>query len=169
MKKTLKAVRRNGTFGPLTDAPFDVERFLARPLVARLATDGPTVRPVWFLWEDECFWVLTGAWSRLPRRLAKNPAFELVVDTCDLDTGVTQQVVAGGQGGIVPLDNARARRKLVRYLGPDEAVWDPRFALGDASGSGGTLWARLVPDVLRIADLSFTPPGATTGEADAHG
>ncbi|QTI91076.1 pyridoxamine 5'-phosphate oxidase family protein [Streptomyces sp. AgN23] len=146
-----------------------MDRFLARPLVARLATDGPTVRPVWFLWEDESFWVLTGSWSQLPRRLAKNPAFELVVDICELETGVTQQVVAGGQGRIVPLDTARARRKLVRYLGPDERVWDPRFAPSDAPESGGTLWAHLVPDVLRIADLSFTPPGVTTGEAGARG
>ena len=30
---------------------FDVDEFLAQPLVARVATNGPTVRPVWFLWE----------------------------------------------------------------------------------------------------------------------
>jgi hypothetical protein len=28
---------------------FDINNFLAQPLVARVATNGPTVRPVWFL------------------------------------------------------------------------------------------------------------------------
>ncbi|MEU1944007.1 pyridoxamine 5'-phosphate oxidase family protein, partial [Streptomyces sp. NPDC020125] len=42
----------DGTFPGLDKAPFDVAAFLARPLVAQLATEGPRVRPVWFLWED---------------------------------------------------------------------------------------------------------------------
>jgi len=28
---------------------FDVDRFLAQPLTARIATNGPTVRPTWRL------------------------------------------------------------------------------------------------------------------------
>jgi hypothetical protein len=46
-------------------AGFDVEAFLAQPLTARVAAAGPTVRPVWFLWEDGAFWWLTGGWARL--------------------------------------------------------------------------------------------------------
>jgi hypothetical protein len=156
---SVKAVRGKGGLGSLDGAPFDVAEFLARPLVARLATAGPVVRPVWFLWEDEAFWVFTGSWSLLPRRLAKNPEFELVVDTCDLRTGVTRQVIAGGRGDTVPFDSARARRKLVRYLGADESRWDPRFAL---PAGPGAVWARLVPDVLRAVDHSFRlPDGAS--------
>jgi hypothetical protein len=34
------------------EPPFDVAAFLAKPLVARVATAGPTARPVWFLWEE---------------------------------------------------------------------------------------------------------------------
>src|SRR4051812_13060153 len=40
-------------------------RSLNQPLTARIATCGPTVRPVRFLWEDGAFWVLTGPWARL--------------------------------------------------------------------------------------------------------
>jgi hypothetical protein len=47
----------------VTSAAFDVDAFLREPLTARLATGGPTVRPVWFLWEEGAFWVLTGPWA----------------------------------------------------------------------------------------------------------
>ncbi|MDP8929864.1 MAG: hypothetical protein M3O70_15165 [Actinomycetota bacterium] len=30
-------------------AEFDLDAFLAKPLVAHIATQGPTIRPVWFL------------------------------------------------------------------------------------------------------------------------
>ena len=65
---------------------FDVDQFLAQPLTARVATNGPTVRPTWFLWEDGAFWILTGPWARLPDRVRADPAIALVVDDCDLAT-----------------------------------------------------------------------------------
>ncbi|MFI8904459.1 pyridoxamine 5'-phosphate oxidase family protein [Streptomyces albidoflavus] len=101
-------------------APPDVHDFLARPLVARVATAGPTVRPVWFLWEDGAFWWLTGAYARLGRRLAGDPVVALVVDSCDLATGQVLSVTCRGTAEVVPLDRARAVRKLTRYLGPEE-------------------------------------------------
>jgi nitroimidazol reductase NimA-like FMN-containing flavoprotein (pyridoxamine 5'-phosphate oxidase superfamily) len=59
------------------ERPFDVDAFLARPLVARVATadssGAPTVRPVWFLWEEGAVWWITGAYSRISRFLAKDP------------------------------------------------------------------------------------------------
>jgi nitroimidazol reductase NimA-like FMN-containing flavoprotein (pyridoxamine 5'-phosphate oxidase superfamily) len=67
--------------------PFDVDAFLMRPLVARVATTGPSVRPVWFCWEDGAFWWITGAYARLPEILARDPRVALVVDDCDLRTG----------------------------------------------------------------------------------
>src|SRR5687767_8864132 len=67
--------RRDGTFGPLVGAQFDVEKFLARPLVGRIALAGPVIRPFWYIWEDECFWKLTGAWSILDERLRVDPNF----------------------------------------------------------------------------------------------
>ncbi len=50
---------------PLGSSPlrqdFDLDVFLEQPLVARLATAGPLIRPVWFLWEEKAFWWLTGS------------------------------------------------------------------------------------------------------------
>ncbi|MEW2727067.1 MULTISPECIES: pyridoxamine 5'-phosphate oxidase family protein [Streptomyces] len=111
--------------------PPDVHDFLARPLVARVATAGPTVRPVWFLWEEGAFWWLTGAYARLGRRLAEDPAVALVVDSCDLATGQVLSVTCRGAAEVVPLDRARAVRKLTRYLGPEE-TWPVRFSASPA-------------------------------------
>lgn len=138
--------------------PFDVDTYLRRPLVARLATAGPTIRPIWYLWEDGAFWWLTGTWSRLPDRLRSDPQVALVVDTCDLATGRVRQVTASGAADLADYDAERARRKLRRYLGGDERRWDRRFAPDQVAG--GAMFARLVPDRLVARDLSYTPSTA---------
>lgn len=144
--------------------PFDVDAFLRRPLTARLATNGPTVRPVWFLWEDGAFWVLTGPWARLLDHVRADPAVALVVDECDLETGLVRQVIARGRAEIVPFDVERGRRKLVRYLGADEALWDERFVryLYEDPARRGTVWLRLEPVSLKAADLSFVTGSGET-------
>ncbi|MGW4823746.1 hypothetical protein ACWEP4_33575 [Streptomyces sp. NPDC004227] len=58
----------------------DVNEFLSRPLVARVATNGPEVRPVWFLWEEGAFWWLTGSYSRMELILAK-PSLTALAET----------------------------------------------------------------------------------------
>ncbi|MFD0379838.1 pyridoxamine 5'-phosphate oxidase family protein [Streptomyces sp. NPDC127112] len=75
----------------------DVDEFLARPLVARVATQGPEVRPVWFLWEDGAFWWLTGSYSRMERILAADPRVALVVDTCELADAEVLSVTCRGR------------------------------------------------------------------------
>lgn len=144
--------------GPHVANPFDLDAFLAMPLVARVATTGPagpTVRPVWYLWEEGAFWWLTGPWSRLPTLLAADPTVALVVDSCDLETGATRQVTAKGRAEVVAADPARSVRKLSRYLGPDVQTWDDRFAAYVSRPDA--VMARLVPDRLVAKDLSFRP------------
>ena len=133
---------------------FEVEEFLARPLTARVATDGPSVRPTWYLWEDGAFWILSGPWSRLPARVRVRPRIALTVDVCELDTGLVRQVVASGDADVRPFDVARGRRKLARYLGDDEARWDPRFR-AYLHDDPGTVWAHLRPSRLVAKDLSY--------------
>jgi nitroimidazol reductase NimA-like FMN-containing flavoprotein (pyridoxamine 5'-phosphate oxidase superfamily) len=133
---------------------FDLEAFLARPLVARVATSEPAVRPVWFIWEDEAFWWITGAWSKLERILAADPHVAIVIDSCDLDTGEVKKVYARGTAEVVELDHDIARRKLSRYLGTDESKWDPRF-VPDTFETPGVKLARLVPTHLSASDASF--------------
>ncbi|WP_290049609.1 pyridoxamine 5'-phosphate oxidase family protein [Amycolatopsis solani] len=136
---------------------FDVDEFLARPLTARVATEGPTVRPTWYLWEDGAFWILSGPWSRLPDRIRARPRIALTVDVCELDTGVVRQVLASGDAGLRPFDVPRGRRKLARYLGPDEERWAPRFR-AYLRGNPDTLWGHLRPSRLVATDLSYEVP-----------
>jgi nitroimidazol reductase NimA-like FMN-containing flavoprotein (pyridoxamine 5'-phosphate oxidase superfamily) len=137
---------------------FEIDEFLSRPLTARVATNGPTVRPVWFLWEDGAFWILTGPWARLLGRVREDPALALVVDECDLGTGRVRQVIARGTAEVLAFDVARGRRKLARYLGADEERWDQRFRryLHDDPAEKGTAWLRLRPRSLVASDLSYT-------------
>ncbi|WP_017568993.1 pyridoxamine 5'-phosphate oxidase family protein [Nocardiopsis halotolerans] len=138
--------------------PFDVHAFLARPLVARVATSdssgAPTVRPVWFLWEEGAMWWLTGSYSRLSRLLAKDPRVALTVDTCDLDRLEFLQVIMRGKAEVAPFDQARAKRKLRRYLGEDESTWPVYFTHFEDD----TRFVRFVPERTIVQDLSKTRP-----------
>jgi nitroimidazol reductase NimA-like FMN-containing flavoprotein (pyridoxamine 5'-phosphate oxidase superfamily) len=138
-------------------ADFDVDSFLAQPLTARVATNGPTVRPTWYLWEDGAFWILSGPWSRLPGRVAADPALALTVDVSDVATGLVRQVIARGRAEVVTFDIPRGSRKLSRYLGEDETRWDPRFRryLHDDPAERGTCWIRLRPERLTARDFSY--------------
>jgi hypothetical protein len=138
------------------DDGFDLDRFLRRPLLARVATigrSGPTVRPLWYLWEEQAFWWLTGGWSKLGALVARDPRVALVVDTCDLDRGEVLQVTARGTAEIRPFDPDRARRWGRRYLGPDERHW--RRFRGDVFDDPTTRFVVLEPTVLRARDLSY--------------
>jgi nitroimidazol reductase NimA-like FMN-containing flavoprotein (pyridoxamine 5'-phosphate oxidase superfamily) len=57
----------------VTRADFDIDAFLTQPLTARVATNGPTVRPTWYLWEDQAFWILSGPWAKLLDRVKADP------------------------------------------------------------------------------------------------
>lgn len=142
--------------------PFDIDAFLAQPLTARVATNGPTVRPTWYLWEDEAFWILTGPWGRLLARVRDDPVVAIVVDVCDTTTGTVQLVIARGDAEVLPFDVPRGRRKLSRYLGADENRWDERFRayLHDDPDQKGTVWVRLRPGSLVARDLSYDVSGS---------
>lgn len=139
------------------DPPFDVDAFLARPLTARLATDGPTVRPVWFEWDGGAFWVFSGPWARWFTRVHTDPEIALIVDTCDLAGGEILQVIAHGRAEILDWDVDRARRMLARYLGPDEEGWPEEYRMYLGEPIEGIRWVRLIPDKLLSNDFSFQP------------
>ena len=138
-------------------ADFDIDAFLNEPLTARVATHGPTVRPTWYLWEDQSFWILSGPWSKLPGRVVTDPVLAVTVDTCDISTGLVRQVIVRGRADILPFDLPRGHRMLGRYLGADEAQWDARFRhyLHDDPTASGTVWIRLHPATLEATDLSY--------------
>ncbi|MDQ3676962.1 MAG: pyridoxamine 5'-phosphate oxidase family protein [Actinomycetota bacterium] len=132
---------------------FELDAFLARSLTAHVATNGPTVRPVWYLWEEGALWWLTGSWSRLQTILERDPRVAVVIDTSDLATGTILQVIATGPAEVLPIDFERARRWGARYLGRDERSWG-RF--GDSVfRDPSTRFVRLVPQTLRARELSY--------------
>lgn len=135
---------------------FAVADLLRQPLTAHLATTRPAVRPVWFLREEELFWVLTGPWSDLATEITENPEVALTVDTCDVSIGECLQVGVRGRARLVPFDRHRALRKLTRYLGPDTAKWDSRFRRLLVEDVGAA-WVCITPDNIVAKDLSFTP------------
>jgi hypothetical protein len=144
--------------------PFDVDLFLARPLVARVAAGGPSIRPVWYLWEGGAFWWITGPYAAaLLNAIEMNARLALVVDSCDLRTGEVLKVTAEGMAETKPFNRELAKRLLTRYLGPIVEDWDGRFRSTLFEESGETL-IRLAPDSLSARDLSFSV-GSDRGEA----
>jgi Pyridoxamine 5'-phosphate oxidase len=152
-RRTLRRTRRIHVTAP----DFDIDAFLAEPLTARVATNGPTVRPTWYLWEDAAFWILTGPWAKLTARVQTDPTLAITVDVCDVMTGLTQRVIARGSAEVLPFDVPRGRRLLTRYLGSDEQRWDPRFLgyLYNDPAELGTVWVRIVPSFVRATDVSY--------------
>ncbi len=138
-------------------ADFDLDAFLAQPLIARVATNGPTVRPTWYLWEDQAFWILSGPWAKLLDRVKADPFLAITVDVCDTATGLVRQVIAFGRAEVLPFDVARGHRKLSRYLGSDDTCWDVRFRhyLQSDETETGAVWICLHPTSIKAMDLSY--------------
>ncbi len=139
--------------------PFDVEAFLAEGIECRLATNGPTVRPMWYQWEDETFWLISGPHAKLFDRIQQDPKVSLVIDVYEMDTGRVLQAMATGKVEVTPYDVDRARRMLVRYLGADESTWSTKpddypGYLRDG-GPPGAVWLRLKPKRILAFNFSF--------------
>lgn len=108
---------------------FDIDSFLGRPLLAHLATSGeggPSVTPVWFLWEDEAIWIIAGAASGFARRLLHDPRAAIGIVDFDLDRGVLRHLGLRGSATVEPVDVERRARLIRRYLG-SEHQWNPSF------------------------------------------
>ncbi len=65
----------------------DMQAFLARPLIARLATvranDTPQVVPMWFLYEDGVMYMSTRTNAAKVKHLRSNPRVAVVVDVME--------------------------------------------------------------------------------------
>jgi nitroimidazol reductase NimA-like FMN-containing flavoprotein (pyridoxamine 5'-phosphate oxidase superfamily) len=109
---------------PMTREAMD--RFLARPLLARLATsdaDRPRVLPMWYWWDGVAIWMETSPTFANARILRRNPHAALTID--EASSGLAMKaVVMRGRVEIVeePKEEVMAtvRRIHERYLTPDE-------------------------------------------------
>lgn len=138
---------------------FDLDAFLAEPHVVQVATNGPTIRPLWFQWEDGIFWVISGPWAKLFTRLQTDPKVALLVEVNEADTGRVYQVMARANAEFTPYDIPKVRRMLHRYLGSDESTWStapddyPGYLRGD--GPPGAVLLRLEPTWLKTFNYSY--------------
>ena len=143
----------------LTMSPAEIDDFLAEPINAQLATNGPTIRPVWFQWEGGAFWIISGPWAKLYTRVQSDPKVALCIDLGDFDSGRVLQVCAYGSVEIHDYDVELVRRMLHRYLGPDEDSWsdspdDYRAYLRDG-GPPGAVLLKLAPRKLIAMNFSY--------------
>lgn len=132
----------------------DVNAFLQRPLVARVATSGPTLRPLWYLYDEPTFYWLTDTSNVLHRLVVAGEKLVLVIDVCDITTGEVVHVRARGVAEVIPVDRERAMRKFARYLGEDRSKWDPRFV--PSLDLPSRRMCRFTPTSIDAADVSFT-------------
>lgn len=110
--------------------PFDPALVLDLPLMANLATlsdDGPRNAPVWYLWEDAALWMLGNEASSSVRRLLRDARCAVEIVHYDNDRGVLAHLGLRGRATVEPMSASRFRRLLRKYLGPDEASWNPWF------------------------------------------
>jgi nitroimidazol reductase NimA-like FMN-containing flavoprotein (pyridoxamine 5'-phosphate oxidase superfamily) len=134
----------------------DLDDFLSRPLVARVATPGPTLRPVWYLWEDGSFWWITDMSNRLVKSVLAGEPVVVLIDECNLATGEVIAVTARGTAELVPLDSGRAKRKFRRYLGEDDKTWDPGFLA--SLDLPTTKMIKLTPTTVTAKNMSYRGP-----------
>ncbi|WP_217493136.1 pyridoxamine 5'-phosphate oxidase family protein [Mycobacterium lentiflavum] len=143
----------------LVMSPEETDEFLSGPHTGQLATNGPTIRPLWYQWDGKAFWIISGPWAKLYERVQRDPRVAFCIDIGDFDNGLVKQVIAHGSVEIHDYDAERARRLLHRYLGPDEDSWsdspdDYRGYLRD-DGPPGAAFLRLEPKKLTALNFSY--------------
>jgi nitroimidazol reductase NimA-like FMN-containing flavoprotein (pyridoxamine 5'-phosphate oxidase superfamily) len=129
-------------------SPEVMDRFLARPLIARLATsdgDRPRVLPMWFWWDGADVWMETSPTFASFRVLKRNPHAALTIDEA-LSGLAMRAVVMRGRVEIIeaPLDEVMAtvRRIHQRYLSPEEQDTEA----GRAMQLGSHALLRFIPE-----------------------
>lgn len=125
-----------------------MNRFLARPLLARLATsdhDRPRVLPMWYWWDGTDLWMETSPTFANARILRRNPHAAATVDESVGGFGLRAVIMRGSVQLIeAPLAvvMAMVQRIYARYLSPEErASQTGREMLG-----GGHLLIRFSPN-----------------------
>jgi nitroimidazol reductase NimA-like FMN-containing flavoprotein (pyridoxamine 5'-phosphate oxidase superfamily) len=105
----------------------DIDDFLAKPLLARMATTHPTtlqphVVPVWYGWDGTSLWISTFRGTRKVKDLLKNPRISVVIDV-DSATDGLRAVILEGEVEWVSEPRALMEEKTewvyTRYLGPE--------------------------------------------------
>src|SRR6266446_4723867 len=87
--QSIGAAEKKPTPSPASPAPppmtkEELQAFLARPIIARLATvrpnSTPQIVPMWFLYEDGVMYMSTRTYAAKVKHLQKNPRAAVIVD-----------------------------------------------------------------------------------------
>jgi nitroimidazol reductase NimA-like FMN-containing flavoprotein (pyridoxamine 5'-phosphate oxidase superfamily) len=136
-----------------------LEGFLARPMIARLATsldDRPHVLPMWYRWDGSALWMETSPTFRNYRILKRNPRVAVAIDE-SLGGLQLRAVVMRGSAEVIeePADVVRdgVRRIYERYLDADEM----RGAGEEMLTSARHVLIRLRPATMTTWDSTAAP------------
>lgn len=151
--------------------PFDPEIVLSRPLMANLATvtasGEPRNSPVWFVWEEDALWMLSDVTSSSTQRIADNPNVAVEIVDYDNAAGLLRHLGMRGTATVVPMNPARFKRLLRRYLGPEDQQnqWfiNNVARIDDPDGR----MIRLAPTSVFTNDVSFFRTGPTLAQRHA--
>ena len=135
----------------------DRETFLQEPQIAVLATLGPNgqphAAPIWYLYEDGVFIMLTGITSQKARDIEREPKVTLVVDRRTLPY---YAVMIQGRAELGPTPSEDVRLRLaIRYLG--ETMGRAYVGRGSAEGSR----------TIRLTPARVIEYGGTAGRPEA--
>jgi hypothetical protein len=130
--------------------------------LATVSDDGPRNAPVWYIWEDAALWMLGNEGSSSVQRLLRDARCAVEIVHYDNARGVLAHLGLRGRATVEPMSPPRFRRLLGKYLGPDEASWNPWFIgtvarIDDPEGR----FIRLAPDSVFTNNVSYfrTGPG----------
>lgn len=137
----------------------ELDAFLEQPLfcfLGTLSSEGhPRVSPLWFLWEDECIWIIADAIGKsYTKRVEQHPETAIAIVDFAVHSGLVYHVGMRGTAEIVSLDEGRVYRLLRRYLGSEMNEWDSRFSDLDSER-----WSliRFEPATVVMRDQSISP------------
>jgi hypothetical protein len=144
---------------------FDIDAVLTLPLMAHLATaspNGPRDSPVWFLWEEDAVWLIGTSKDSFIKRLRAEPRCAIGMVDFEVDRGVLRHVGIRGRAEIRAMDHLRLNRLLQKYLGEDQAAWNPWFI--ERVADPLDVMVRLTPDTIVGKDVSFFKTGPALAE-----
>jgi len=132
----------------------EMDDFLNRPLLARLATLNPEVMqphvvPVWYGWDGESLWISAFRSTRKVKELMVNPHCSIIVDVDDSGGGI-RAVLMEGEAELIttpqPLLEEKTAWVYTRYLGPEGVLAsDPQSWIKDPEN----LLIKLTPALVR--------------------
>ena len=103
-----------------------VDTFLARPLIARMATAGtdgrPHVVPVWYAWDGTALWISSFVSTRKIKQLQKNPYLSVTVDVSGAGEKTSGVILEGAVELVTePRELVASHSTWIykRYLGED--------------------------------------------------